>query len=228
MNTTYLRCGLALAGLLSCAGCRENRHDLGAEVVMPIALDVSSDPGKGTKGADIQAGGRTLATTDDAGHAALQLHGIEGDLVELTVACPAGFEAPAASLKVAIRRGTEGEPGPHFDARCAPMVRTVVVGVRTEHGPDLPVVYLGREVARTDSSGAALVALSVKPGEHVSLTLDTDAVRAGQKLAPENPTLTFVARDADDFVTLDQKFAVEKPRPKPSRRVPRPSGPTRI
>lgn len=219
---------LGLLAALSAAGCRETHQDLGADVTMAVDLDVTSDPGKGTPNAEIQSAGHLLSTTDASGHAHLNLQGMEGDVVGLTVKCPAGFESPASPLTVTVHRATGDTRAPHFDARCAPTLRTVVVGVRTERGPNLPVLYLGREVGRTDASGAALVALSVKPGEHVTLTLDTTPTGPGSRLVPAQPSLTFVARDVDDFVTLDQKFDVEKAAPKPSRRAPRPAGPTRI
>lgn len=209
-------------------GCRESTQDLSATIDFGIDVDVTSDPGKGTPSAEIVARGRSIATTDGAGHVSLQLGGAEGDVVELSVKCPAGFESPSQPMSVAIHRLSTASRRPHFDARCAPQRRTVVVGVRADRGPNLPVMHLGREVARTDESGAALVALTVKPGEHVSLMLDTktDATK-GPKLLPESPTLTFVAQDRDDFVTLDQRFDVEKVVPKSAPRSKR-AGPTRI
>lgn len=214
--------------LLGGAGCRTSDDDRSAAIGFGIDVDVTSDPGKGTPNAEILSHGRTVATTDGAGHVSLELEGAEGDVVDLSVKCPAGFESPTQPISVVIHRLSTASHRPHFDARCAPQRRTVVVGIRTERGPNLPVMHLGREVARTDASGAALVALAVKPGEHVSLVLDTKTEAAhGPKLLPESPTLTFVAQDRDDFVTLDQRFETEKVAPKATPK-PKRTGPTRI
>lgn len=227
-RTSSVICGIAASFSLATAGCRESDQDLSANIDFVIDVDVTSDPGKGIPGAEIVSRGQPLATTDGAGHVSLKLSGAEGDVVELSVKCPGGFESPAQPLSVTVHRLSSASRRPHFDARCAPLHRTVVVGVRAEKGPNLPVLHLGREVARTDPSGAAIVALSVKPGEHVSLVLDTKAEAArGPKLFPESPTLTFVARDRDDFVTLDQRFEIEKITPRAAPR-PKPKGPTRI
>jgi hypothetical protein len=70
------------------------------------------------------------------------------------------------------------------------------------------VQYLGRTVARTDGSGAALFTIHTKPDDQVDVTLDTDD--SPEPLRPENPKLTFVTKDQDDFVVLEQTFSVEK------------------
>lgn len=209
MNARWPMLGLFLTlAATSLVACGPAEEELSSEVSIRIDVDVSSDPGRGVANAEIVSRGERLAVTDDAGRATLALRGHEGDAFELAVRCPAGFESPAMPLPVSIRRLSSDSRSPHFDARCAPLQRTVVVGVRAERGPNLPVVYLGRQVARTDASGAAHVVLSVKPGESVTLTLDTK--EASSKLLPESPTLTFVAKDADDFVSLDQRFEVPK------------------
>ena len=59
-------------------------------------------------------------------------------------------------------------------------MRRVVVAVRAENGPNLPVTYLGRAVGRTDASGAAHVLLAMHPGDQFSLGLDT----SGNKRIP--------------------------------------------
>lgn len=197
----------------------------------PFAADVliTSDPGHGMLGAELIAGGSKLATTDASGRARLSLLGVEGDAVEIAVRCPAGFQSPSDTIGVSLHRLAPSSGVATFTARCAPLARTVVVGIRAENGANLPVTYLGKEVGRTDAWGAAHVVLSVKVNETVTLGLDTSPAGAKpMRLRPENPTLTFVAPDKDDFVTLEQKFDVERP---PVVRVRAPAarpGPTRI
>jgi hypothetical protein len=119
-------------------------------------------------------------------------------------------------------------PIPNYATRCAPLARTVVVGVRTERGEQLPILYLGKEVGRTNDQGVSHLSLTVRPGEQVTLELDTKSRGENRpKLRPANPTLTFVAKDKDDFVALDQKFEIE-PKPAPPKGPAPRRGPTRL
>jgi hypothetical protein len=63
-------------------------------------------------------------------------------------------------------------------------------------------MYLGREVARTDSSGVAHLALALRPGERFELGLDT----TGKPLLPKSPRAVFVASNDDELVFFDQRF----------------------
>ncbi len=218
-------CGALVA--LASAACKDPEAEAARQ---PFAADVliTTDPGRGMLGAELVAAGRTLAMTDASGRARLSLVGAEGDAVEIAVRCPAGFQSPPETIGMSLHRLAPDSRVPTFAARCAPMTRTVVVGIRADNGANLPVTYLGKEVGRTDAWGAAHVVLSVKANETVTLGLDTSA--AGTKpvrLRPENPTLTFVAQDKDDFVSLEQKFDLERPVTRTRAPAPRP-GPTRI
>ena len=81
--------------------------------------------------------------------------------------------------------------------------------MRAENGPNLPVVYLGKEVARTDAAGAAHVLLSLKPGDQFEISLNTSE-RGSERLRPQNPAVAFVVKGRDDIMTFDQHFAIEK------------------
>ncbi len=193
-----------------------------ARVPFEVQVDVVSDPGVPFAGAELLSGTKVVGKTDDAGAAKVRFGGREGDQVDLTVKCPADFESPSAPVTIALRRLAQGSQPPRFEARCAPTLRTVVIGLRAENGPNLPVTYLGRAVARTDASGAAHFSARVKPSEQVEVTLNTSE-KGAEQLRPQNPTLTFVAKDYDDFVLLEQTFTVEKKpvhyvAPKPSNR----------
>jgi len=216
-----------LLGLAS-AGCGARDAEDPSKRAFAVDVVVTSDPGRGTAGAELVAGGHGLAKTGPDGRAQVALLGSEGDTVEISVKCPAGFRSPPEPIAVSLRRLSTGSHAPTFMAHCAPLTRTVVVGIRTENGPNLPVTYLGTEVGRTDAWGAAHVLLTVKPNEQVTLALDTksDADKR-PKLRPENPTLTFVAKDKDDFVTLEQKFEIERTVVRVRAPAPR-GGPTRI
>jgi hypothetical protein len=101
-----------------------------------------------------------------------------------------------------------------------PLLRTVVVGLRAENGPNLNIIRLNQVVGRTDTQGVAHVSMQAAPGEQVALTLSTADTPL---LRPQNPTLSFVAADRDEMVLLEQKFTLLKPvvRVKP-RNIPRP------
>ena len=81
--------------------------------------------------------------------------------------------------------------------------------MRADGGPNLPVKHLGREVARTDASGAAHVMLKLKPDESFDLVLGTSE-KAAERLRPQNPFATFIVKDRDEVFTFDQKFEQEK------------------
>jgi hypothetical protein len=73
-------------------------------------------------------------------------------------------------------------------------------------------MYLGREVARTDSAGAATVLLAnLDADSQFELKLDTTE-KGNEVLRPQNPASVFTIKRADDVFTFDQKFVVEKPK----------------
>ncbi len=220
--------GTALAAIaLASAGCGAPEIE-DAKLAYTVDVNVTSDPDVGTAGAELVSAGQKLATTGADGRAHVSLRGTEGDAVEIAVKCPPGFQSPSEPIGVSLRRLSAGSRTPSFVARCAPLTRTLVVGIRAENGANLPVTHLGKEVGRTDAWGTAHIMLSVKANEQLALVLDTKSGGdKAPKLRPESPTLTFVAKDRDDFVTLEQKFEVEKPTPARRQVAPR-GGPTRI
>ncbi len=186
-----------------------------------LSLRVESDPGRPLAGAAVLLGERVLGTSDEGGRVALTAQGREGDVLSFRIECPSGHQAPAAPLAVVLRRLSERDRRPEFVARCRPTERTVVVAVRAERGPNLPVLYLGREVARTDRAGAAHVSLRSTPEDTLELMLDT---KDSPRLRPRSPSARFRVGETDDLVVLNQKFQVDavKAGPRQAR------GPVRI
>jgi hypothetical protein len=90
-------------------------------------------------------------------------------------------------------------------------MRSVVVGITADKGPNLPVLYLGSEVARTDASGAAHVLLRVPPGEQFTLILQTTG-KGAERLRPRNPVATFTVGDRDEVFAYDPHLTVERKR----------------
>jgi hypothetical protein len=196
------------SALVACSNVSVGIDD-GKQEPFVVQINVTSDPGVPLAGALILSGTKSVGQTDDAGAARVKFGGKEGDQVELNVKCPTDYESPTSPLSIGLRRLGPGSPPPQFAARCAPALRTAVVGVRADKGPNLPITYLGRTVGRTDASGTALFVLRVKPADAIAITLNTTE-KGGELLHPQNPTLTFVAQDRDDFVVLDQLFKVDR------------------
>ena len=190
-----------------------------------VLVRVEADPGKPIKGADLFFNGQRISTTDETGLGKLRLTGKDGESFDLVVKCPEGFISPNKPISVTLRRLAEKGKKPEYAALCPPTTRMIVVAVRAEGGPNLPVTYLGREVARTDASGAAHVLLRLRPDEQFDLVLDTSE-KGNERLRPQSPQSAFYVKHKDDVFTFDQKFTLEA-----IRRAPPPKGrppPTKI
>lgn len=184
--------------------------------LLPVTIGVEGDPDVPLPGAQVYVGERTLGTTGPDGTVKLTLGGGEGQSFDLSIRCPAGYRSPAAPVSVTLRRLADPAKAPLYKASCKPTMRKVVVAVTADHGPNLPVLYLGREVARTDGAGAAHVLLLIAPGEQFTLTLDTSGKDA-EALRPRNPVATFTVVDHDDLFVFDPHFTVEERRRAPAK-----------
>ncbi len=195
-----------------------------------IVFAAESDPGVALAGVQVLHRGKVAATTQADGMAPLQITGQEGETFDFDVKCPAGYRSPEAPIAVVLRRTAGPGVAARFPVRCVPRERSLVVAVRAEGGANLPLLYLGREVARTDASGAAHVAFRVAATDAVALTLDTTEQ---SKLRPQSPTMSFHGAERDQLLPFAQKFEVEAPKPKPAAvrapsPPPEPIGPVRL
>jgi hypothetical protein len=186
-----------------------------------VSVRAESDPQKPLAHVRITSRGAPLGETDADGLLRFALTGSAGDVVPLETQCPEGHRSPKP-LSVVLRPLADGRP--EFRVACQPLTRAIVVAVRAQNGVDLPLRYLGQEIARTDGSGAAHALLDVPPGETVTLTLDTSAQA---KLMPQHPELKVVVPERDEIVVFDEKFKLPKP-PHKKRPPPEPTGPQRI
>ena len=171
-----------------------------------LSIRVESDPGHALAGAEVRLGEKKIGVTGSAGIVKAIAHGAEGDVLSFEIACPEGYQSPSRPLPVVLRSLSEKGRMPEYVVGCRPTARNLVVAVRAEHGANLPVMYLGREVARTDRSGAAHVSLKSSPDETVELLLDTSE---SPRLRPRNPSARFRVGQADDLVVLDETFQLE-------------------
>jgi hypothetical protein len=175
-----------------------------------VRLLVESDPGVPLQGAQVFAQGKAQGATNAKGAAALTLNGPEGTTFDFTIQCPEGFRSPTAPVAIVLHRLGDSGIVPEYKATCMPLTRSAVVAVIAERGPNLPVIYLGREVGRTDGSGAANVLLQVTPGEQFTLALSTEGDKASKALKPQNPTMTFAANDRDEVFVFREEFTPPK------------------
>lgn len=189
-------------------------------------VKVFGDPGQPLKGAEVWYKQKKIGVTDDSGVVNFRLKGAEGEVYDLTLKCPTGFQSPAKPVSVTLRKTSDPSQRPEYQVDCPKSSRSVVVAVRADSGPNLPVMYLGREVARTDVSGAAHVFLEMPPNQMFQLSISTDAEGA-KDLRPQNPAATFEVKQSDDVFVFDQKFKLEKKKFKGGGKA-KPKGPTPI
>lgn len=211
---------LALGLALSSCSLLEDSDPAAAPPEFPITVSVYGDARRPLADVELYDQKKLVGKTNAAGRVDLKLTGKEGGTVSLRVKCPVTFKSPEKSIVVGLRLMSPGSPAPKFEAECVPLVRTVVVGLRAENGPNLNIIRLNQVVGRTDGQGVAHLSMQVSPGEQVALTLNTSD---NSFLRPQNPTLSFVAADRDEMLLLEQKFTLLKPvvRAKP-RLIPKP------
>jgi hypothetical protein len=191
---------------LSCSRF-ESKKEVVADPAFRVALVVVGEGHLGIAGAQILKDKTVVGTTSEKGVALLSFHGQEGDTVALKIQCPAAYASPKKAVVVGLRHLDTGSPAPRFEAECIRQLHSVVVGLRAENGANLPIVRLGQVIGKTDDAGMAHLLLETSPDEQITLRLDTSS---NDTLRPENPNLTFMSKDADDFVLLEQKFTVKK------------------
>ncbi len=209
---TGLGAGLLLLASAT-AGCRPQSAE-----PFEIIVHVESDPGIAMPGAMIVRDGREVTTTAVDGRARLALLGSEGDSADLFVRCPAGFQSPLKPITASLFRFPDDSKQSEYAVACPPSERRIVVAVRAENGPNLPVIFQGKELARTDAAGAAHLLLLLKTGEQFEISLKTSE-RGNERLRPQNPAVSFVVKAHDDIVTFDQRFGVDRT---PVRQEPAP------
>jgi hypothetical protein len=197
------------------------------EAPFEVAVEVTRDTDTPLEGVPVFLSGVMVGASDGGGVVRAAITGRQGDSVSLAVRCPQGFDLEGGPTAVTLRRFAPGSPPPTYAMRCAPSARTVVAAIRAENGAGLPVLLLGREIARTDGSGIAHVVLEATPGDTVELVLGTDGPE-GALLRPKNPAFSLQIRDGDDYVVLDQKLEVVQKPQVAVKRGPRRALPSRI
>lgn len=189
----------------------------------PFTIRVESDPGVPLAGASMLRRGEPIGTTGADGKFSSVFQGTEGDMAEITIRCPAGYISPNKPIYVPLRR-TSDSRAPEFATSCPPTVRKVVLVVRADNGPFVPIVYHGEVIGRTDKSGSATFLANLPPNDKIELTLQTSNDKAFARHVPVDPTLTFAVGPSDEVVVLNQSFTIaaapvpyQKPKDKPKQ-----------
>lgn len=170
------------------------------------AIVVHGDPGQPLPGAMVSTGSKsTPLVTGPDGRIELVMHGVEGDMREVNVTCPPGHQQMTGSLQIRLTRLASSKL-PEYAISCPPQRRKVVVAVRAENGPFLPVKYLNQVVATTDETGAAHFALEIEPGSF-SVAIDTSDRK---ELKPPSPARIMTVGQQDDILVFDQRFELPK------------------
>jgi hypothetical protein len=193
-----------LVVVVCAVGCAGASFDPPPPPPFKFAVLVEGDPGKPIEGATVQKSSTVLGKTAANGRAEMELKGADGDVVDADVKCPDGFQSPNKPISVRLARTSAT---PEYKITCPPAMRHVVLAIKTENGPNLPVVYLGKVVAKTDVSGAAHVAIDLPPGAQFSVALDTTDA---PKIKPQMPNKPFTVGQSDDIYVWEQRFDVEK------------------
>jgi len=170
---------------------------------VPISVrsagDRDVDNHKPIPNALISRGPNQRAMTDANGLAYVRLQGFEGDLATISIACPPGFRSPK-NITVPLKEVRE-EDGP-LVVRCEVALQRVTIEITSE--PNLPVLYMGRRIARTNASGVTSFPVEAAAGSHFAVTLDTTD---RPDLTPVNPSREFVAGNTDETFVWTQSFA---------------------
>lgn len=207
------------------AACNSKSLEAPPPPTFPILIRVESDPGVPMPSAQLLRKDQPLGTTGPDGKFATVLQGTEGDVQEVKVVCPQGFESPQRPIQMSLRRLSENRPA-EYSAYCPPNVRRVVVVIKADNGPYLPVMHLNQLVGRTDAAGTATFLANAKPTDQLEFTLQTSSSDIFKRHHPQDPKLTYLVQPQDEVVVLTQEFKVDKPPPPPP--PPRPQIPVAI
>ncbi|CAN5412187.1 hypothetical protein BH09MYX1_BH09MYX1_33060 [soil metagenome] len=186
----------------------------------PFEVDiiVSQDKDVPLADAAIQRNNREVGRSDAKGKAVLKITGAEGDSFDLWVKCPSGFTSPDRAVTIRLQRLGEGK-APEYPVNCAPSERKVIVVLTAydQTTPSLvgvgnvPVMFLGKEVATLDPSGSTTFMVTAHPGDHLEFLLDTREKKY-ELFKPQSPVVQLDVQPKDHIYPLEQPFTKDKVR----------------
>jgi hypothetical protein len=180
-----------------------------------VQLQAKSDDGEPVSGAMFSINNVNLGASSVDGKLLQTVRGADGQSVLVNLTCPDGYNNPekATPLKLTeVRKVNElASATLGLELTCTRKMIDVIVVVRTENAPSLPVDIGGKNQGITDEFGNAHIHLRVERGTRtMSVTLGT---LASPTLRPQNPSRVFELEDKDTLVLLEQSFTVERKRP---------------
>lgn len=181
-----------------------------------VVLRVTTTRGQPVVGAEVSLQRSVVARSDETGAARLEVSGRDGESFELFINCPPPLRSPVRPI-VVRRLDIQGGAAEHT-AKCEETRRTLIVAVRADNGPDLPIFHLSREIGRTDRSGAAHIKIDADIRERIELTLGTGAA----KVHPQNPVAVYEPANQDELQRFEVTFTRD---PKKVARKPVVTGP---
>jgi hypothetical protein len=211
-STTFCAAFFAVAAAMtSCSGQQ-------GPSLYPVTLRVMTDQ-RPLSGAQVMIHERVQGTTDAQGNFRMRMAGTEGTSVDVTVRCPNGFVSPASPTAITLRSTVAFDRnarsgGIETTVQCPPDQRIAAVIVRTPNRANLPVVYQGHEVTRTDNQGVAHLIFKVRPRDVLVFRIDTSSQ---PMLRPANPTFSIATREGDDLYVNTLNFE-DSPAPRQPRR----------
>jgi len=226
-HLTSLTSGVALAALVL-AACSEEPAPAPR---YPFTFTATSDD-QPLEGVTVTVNDAPIGTTDGDGRLRRDLTGPEGAPVSVNAQCPEGHRSPEQAQVHTLRRVVSLDPaaqaqGIQVSFDCPPEHREAVVIVRTHDQTGLPIYVDGREVARTDDSGAAHIHMpQLAPQTSFQVRIATAAIN--DRLRPSEPTQTYTIPDRDEVFVFDQRFEEEAPPRRRRRRRRRQPPPVRL
>ncbi len=214
--------------LFTVVSCKKGQLDGPPPPTFNVVIRVDSDPGVPLAGASVFRKEQLIGKTAADGRLPITFMGTEGDVLDVKVTCPADYQSPPAPILVPLRRLSESKP-PEYATKCPPSYRKVVIVIRADNGPFVPITHLGQTIGRTDASGTATFLANARPNDQLEFTLNTSADEAFKRHSPPDPKLQFLVQPEDEVVVLNQMFSVAKPPPVyvAPRVLPQPILPTR-
>ncbi len=195
----------AMAAVVAFAACKPPPLPPPVTVFVRVLDEAKAPVGR----AEIASQSQVIATTNPEGRAEITVSGREGATYFVDVRCPAGYRSPDQPLE--IRRLENGAAAPpEYVTHCSRLRHTLVVNVKTKGAAaGLPVLYLGKPVARTDADGKARVVLEGEVLERIDLQIDTSDPSLA-KLHPQSPTGSFEIPNLDGETSFEVAFTKDK------------------
>jgi hypothetical protein len=178
-----------------------------------VELRAAASDGRPLAGVELSINDKVAGTTGVDGRLLRDVTGAEGTLLRIGAKCPPDSEPQSElpSLRLARTKSISASRSQPLTAevRCSPTHRDVVVVIKAERGPRLPVLIDGKAVATTDDDGTAHVMLRRAAGEgKVEVALDTASQAS---LKPVSPSRTYDLAGRDAVVLFEQSFSTSAP-----------------